>query len=46
MVVSHLLKGQLGCGSGREGRKLWEYDLSLALLRVQVPGQTWQESQI
>ena len=56
MAVGHLMKGQLGSshvnyGAKRgKGRPSMPIDvkcvLGLALLRVQVPGKTWQESQI
>lgn len=56
MAVGHLIKGQLGSshvnyrakvGKGRPSLPIdVKCDLGLALLRVQVPGETWQESQI
>lgn len=57
MAVGHLMKGQLGSshvnykgakvGKGRPSLPIdVKCDLGLALLRVQVPGETWQESQI
>lgn len=50
MAVGHLMRGQWGSshvniqGRGRQGYLclwMWKYDLSLALLRVEVPGETW-----
>lgn len=55
MAVGHLMKGQLGSNHVNYGGKggaghlypwIWKCDLHLALLRVQVPGETWQESQV